>query len=923
MAPSGRESPPIMNRHRSQGRKVFHPGLESLEGRSLPAQFGVPWHDAIHLSVSFMPDGTPIGSDRSDLFRTLNAEQTPTVWQRQILRAFQNWAIQAHVNVSFTTDGGQPMGISGPDQHDPRFGDIRIGARPMSPEVLSISVPHDPFLSGTLSGDVLLNDTVSFGPGNAHLFPILLHEAGHVLGLDHRELPASVMNENLDPSRATLAPSDIAALQDLYGTRPADSFEGAAGNDTLEAAVPFSTPAGYDGSTPLLLYADITTAHDRDFFSFQAPSGYQGPATIRLQTAGVSLLEPRLTVYDASGQVVSEVASQTIGGDTLQLTLPQLDPDATYHVEASGATGDLFGIGEYVLAISYDTRSTVGADAIDRLARQAYSYLSPDDINAIFLDPQGALFHDDHHADDTFATAAPLKPAGVYGSEAPARITASLGDRNDVDVYAIETPEESDEDALEQEHEPDEQPLVMTVTGRVTEVNGLMPRVAVFDEDGHHVAAQVLAHGGGTYTIQVANVPPDTHFFIRVEADPSSGQVVGNYDLDVEYGHAEAHPTSFVSAALNGHAPQQAYQLVVNQTQLFDFLLATSADASPGSAVQMTVSESTGQVVATRFSEAGQTTGGDPLLLPPGLYQVTFTAVSDSGIPIPNLTFRLYGASLSDPIGPAPDDPTHSPLAAPTILGPAAVVPPVLGASGAPYTWLALTLDGSRGDRSTPDVPGVQSFVGLSNDKRTRPLLGDPATLFSLGTFPAGTATEPTTGEAVLHLASSSGAQATIMGIQRRYVTGPSSSPLLAVRPDCLAPSHHSRFNNGSWPVPGSGVEPGTPRGARPKGLTPTGEGIEPVQPSKPSFLQPSRADQIQISADPDPADQPVVRQERSLQDDLASMITVFGIATLVLVHGRIRLRRQDAIATGPGGPRMLYRRNWPGTRPFRSAALQ
>jgi len=41
-------------------------------------------------------------------------------------------------------------------------GDIRIGARPMSPEVLSISVPHDPFLSGTLSGDVLLNSAARF-----------------------------------------------------------------------------------------------------------------------------------------------------------------------------------------------------------------------------------------------------------------------------------------------------------------------------------------------------------------------------------------------------------------------------------------------------------------------------------------------------------------------------------------------------------------------------------------------------------------------------------------------------------------------------------------------------------------------------------------------------------------------------------------
>lgn len=81
------------------------------------------------------------------------------------------------MNVSLVPDGGDPLGTPGPDQHDPRFGDIRVGARPMSPEVLSISVPHDPFLSGTWSGDVLLNSTIVFDGGGASLFPVMLHGA--------------------------------------------------------------------------------------------------------------------------------------------------------------------------------------------------------------------------------------------------------------------------------------------------------------------------------------------------------------------------------------------------------------------------------------------------------------------------------------------------------------------------------------------------------------------------------------------------------------------------------------------------------------------------------------------------------------------------------------------------------------------------
>src|SRR5262249_7597953 len=146
-----------MSRRGARGWWAFRPGLETLEGRRVPAQFGVPWHDPEHLSVSFVPDGTLIAGDRSSLFGLLDGTETTATRQGEILRAFQTWADAARVNFSVVPDDGTPLGAPGPDQGDSRFGDIRIGARPMSPEVLAISVPHDPFLSGTWSGDILLN----------------------------------------------------------------------------------------------------------------------------------------------------------------------------------------------------------------------------------------------------------------------------------------------------------------------------------------------------------------------------------------------------------------------------------------------------------------------------------------------------------------------------------------------------------------------------------------------------------------------------------------------------------------------------------------------------------------------------------------------------------------------------------------------
>ena len=682
-----------MSRDRPHRWTACRPGFEALEERRLLAQFGVPWHDAKHLTLSFVPDGTSINGQPSDLFQTLNSAQPTADWQREILRAFQTWAVDTHVNFAVTADGGQPFGVPGPDQGDPRFGDIRIGARAMAPGVLSISVPHDPFLSGTWSGDILLNSAELSGGNPADLFPILLHEVGHVLGLDHSLDPASVMFSHLNHN-LSLAPTDVAAVQALYGPRPPDLSESPWGDTTIAPATPIPAPAGYDGSTPLFLYADIASHSDVDIFSLKTPDGYQGPLTVTLQTAGVSLLSPHLTVLDAAGNTLGDVSSVNDAGDTIRVRLPAVAPGATYFLEARGASDDVFGIGEYALAASFDARSTVGPGAIDALARQSYSYLSPEDLQAIFLDPSGALFGDDHHTNDTLATATPLAPIGIYGSEAPERVTASLADPTDVDFYRVETPDEP----------PGSAPLVMTVTVRATEVNGIMPRVSVVDQDHQPVPALVLAHGDGTLTIQVGDARPGVDYFLRVDADPNSGKVVGNYDLDVEYGHKLAAPTEFTGGTLSESNPEATDELVVFQPQLFDFLLAASPANRGAVDVRLSITDSAGRVVATRDAGAGETAGGDPVLLVPGIYRAALTARTVGPGAFPPITFRLYGASLSIPIGPALADTTLAPAAAPLANGPAETVPPALGSSENPYTWLALTLSVPRGPSSlSPD----------------------------------------------------------------------------------------------------------------------------------------------------------------------------------------------------------------------------
>jgi hypothetical protein len=123
---------------------------EELERRHLRAEVGLPWRDPIHLTLSFAPDGTQIAGDSSDLFQTLDAQSpSAAAWEGVITQAFQTWVAGANISVGVVADDGAPIGVAGLMQGDPRFGDIRIGARPMSPDVYAITVAPNPSSRGS------------------------------------------------------------------------------------------------------------------------------------------------------------------------------------------------------------------------------------------------------------------------------------------------------------------------------------------------------------------------------------------------------------------------------------------------------------------------------------------------------------------------------------------------------------------------------------------------------------------------------------------------------------------------------------------------------------------------------------------------------------------------------------------------------
>ena len=101
---------------RPAGARTILPSVEKLEARLVPyAVSGAAWPSPQLITISFEPDGTNIGGARSNLFSGLNATMPTSVFEHQILNAFQAWAVQSNINIGVVSDGGQASGVAGAD----------------------------------------------------------------------------------------------------------------------------------------------------------------------------------------------------------------------------------------------------------------------------------------------------------------------------------------------------------------------------------------------------------------------------------------------------------------------------------------------------------------------------------------------------------------------------------------------------------------------------------------------------------------------------------------------------------------------------------------------------------------------------------------------------------------------------------------
>jgi hypothetical protein len=316
------------------------------------------WTHPELITISFVPDGTVMtaGGVTSNLFATFNNKWSTAIWESAILTAAQTWAQQANVNFEVVSDNGTKAGQGAYQQGDPGMGDIRIGGYSFGNSYLACT-----YLPGannySIAGDISFNTSQTFNVGSTYdLQTVALHEFGHALGLAHTASSTTVMYPYYTGIRRALSTTDTTNIQANYGGRLPDVYN----SNPQTANTGFTTAASLNilvnplNLTAVVNNLSINSTTQSEYFTFTAPWGTSNTLKVNVQSTGLSMFTPSLTVYAANQSTVLGSASSAVQyhGVTVSSSISGVTAGQQFYVKVSGVDSSAFSTGAFALTLN-------------------------------------------------------------------------------------------------------------------------------------------------------------------------------------------------------------------------------------------------------------------------------------------------------------------------------------------------------------------------------------------------------------------------------------------------------------------------------------------------------------------------------------------------------------------------------------------
>jgi VCBS repeat-containing protein len=320
--------------------------------------------DTATVSWSIVPDGTLFdtaipGTNNSNLISFLDGiygggtgPVSSRPWFGIIKSAYDRWSEVSGLKFVYEPqDDGSPININGANRGVTGIrGDVRIGGRNIDGNFGTLAFNYLPTSggNGSIDGDMVVDTADIFynntSNNSLNLFNVIMHEAGHGIGLGH-VIPID-QTKLMEPifSTAFRGPQndDILAAQTLYG----DAFE-LAGNAPVSLGF-------VQNQTQTLSGLSIDRNSDVDTFSFQAESA--GRLSVRLTPIGsqysvgpdggtavpVDTLRYKNLSFDllnGAGTIIASAAA-TQAGEIEEIVRFAIPGGGTYSVRVQGTAGE-------------------------------------------------------------------------------------------------------------------------------------------------------------------------------------------------------------------------------------------------------------------------------------------------------------------------------------------------------------------------------------------------------------------------------------------------------------------------------------------------------------------------------------------------------------------------------------------------------